>query len=79
AVRVRGRFLFRVPVKSLARILLSAALCGAAAFACTLLPIGNVMRLGVAVVAGAVVYALAIVLSGEGKAEFQAVLGKLKR
>lgn len=77
-VRVRKRFLFRVPVKSLARILASALLCGAAAYACTLLPVAGVARLALAVVAGAAVYAAAIVLSGEGKAELQAVLGKLK-
>lgn len=78
-VRVRRRFLFRVAPASLARILISALLCGAAAFGCTLLPVGNLVRLVLAVVAGVVVYAVCIVASGEGRAEMQAVLRKLKR
>ena len=78
-VRVRRRFLFRVAPASLARILISALLCGVAAFGCTLLPVGNLVRLVLAVVAGVVVYAVCIVASGEGRAEMQAVLRKLKR
>lgn len=78
-VRVRRRFLFRVAPASLARILISALLCGAAAFGCTLLPVGNLVRLVLAVAAGVVVYAVCIVASGEGRAEMQAVLRKLKR
>ena len=78
-VRVRRRFLFRIAPASLARILISALLCGAAAFGCTLLPVGNLVRLVLAVVAGVVVYAVCIVASGEGRAEMQAVLRKLKR
>lgn len=77
--RVRRRFLFRVAPASLARILISALLCGAAAFGCTLLPVGNLVRLVLAVAAGVVVYAVCIVASGEGRAEMQAVLRKLKR
>lgn len=78
-VRVRRRFLFLIAPASLARILISALLCGAAAFGCTLLPVGNLVRLVLAVVAGVVVYAVCIVASGEGRAEMQAVLRKLKR
>ena len=78
-VRVRRRFLFRVAPASLARILISALLCGAAAFGCTLLPVGNLVRLVLAVAAGVVVYAVCIVASGEGRAEMQAVLRKRKR
>ena len=78
-VRVRRRFLFRIAPASLARILISALLCGAAAFGCTLLPVGNLVRLVLAVAAGVVVYAVCIVASGEGRAEMQAVLRKLKR
>ena len=78
-VRVRRRFLFRVAPASLARILISALLCGAAAFGCTLLPVGNLVRLVLAVAAGVVVYAVCIVASGEGRAEMHAVLRKLKR
>lgn len=79
AIRVRKRFLFHVPAKRLVRILASAVLCGAAAFGCTLLPLGNLARLALAVLAGAGVYAAAIVLSGEGKAEFQAIVSKIRR
>ena len=79
AVRVRKRFLFRVPAKTLARILLSAALCFAAAFGCTLLPVGNLLRLVCAVIAGAAAYALCIIVSGEGKNEVQAILRRLRR
>ena len=78
-VRVRRRFLFLIAPASLARILISALLCGAAAFGCTLLPVGNLVRLVLAVAAGVVVYAVCIVASGEGRAEMQAVLRKLKR
>ena len=78
-VRVRCRFLFHVPAKSLARIIVSAVLCGAAAYACTLLPVSNLVRLICAVPAGAIVYAVCIVASGEGRAEMQAVLRRLKR
>ncbi len=79
AVRVRKRFIFRVPAKNLARILVCALLCGAAAFGCTLLPVSNLLRLVCAVAAGAAVYAIAIIASGEGRAEAQAVLKRLKR
>ena len=77
--RVRRRFLFRVAPASLARILVSALLCGAAAYGCTLLPVGNLLRLAVAVAAGAAVYAVCIIASGEGRDEVQAVLRRLKR
>ena len=78
-VRVRRRFLFHVAPACVARIVVSALLCGAAAYACTLLPVGNILRLALAVVAGVVVYAVCIVASGEGRAEMQMVLRKLKR
>ena len=78
-VRVRRRFLFRVPVKNLVRIVFSAVLCGAAACACTMLPVSNLLRLVCAVPAGAVTYAACIVLSGEGRGEMQAILHKLRR
>lgn len=78
-VRVRRRFLFHVPVKNLARIIISAVLCGAAAYGCTLLPVSNLVRLICAVPAGAVTYAVCIVASGEGRAEMQAVLQRIQR
>lgn len=78
-VRVRKRFLFRVPAVTLARIIGSALLCGAAAYGCTQLPAGNLTRLALAVIAGAAVYAVCIIVSGEGKAEFQAIKTRLSR
>ena len=64
---------------NLGAVIRSALLCGAAAFACTLLPVGNLIRLGAAVVVGAGVYAVCIIVSGEGREEVQAVLRRLKR
>ena len=61
------------------RIVISAVLCGAAAYACTLLPLGNILRLALACVVGAAVYAVCIIVSGEGKEEMQAVLRRFKR
>lgn len=78
-LRVRRRFLFRVPAKNLVRIVGSAALCGAAASACMLLPVGSLLQLVCAVPAGAATYAACIVLSGEGRGEMQAILHKLRR
>lgn len=78
-VRVRRRFLFHVAPACVARIVFSALLCGAAAYGCTLLPLGNILRLALAVIAGMIVYAVCIVASGEGRAEMQMVLRKLKR
>lgn len=78
-VRVRKRFLFHIAPGRLARILISAALCGAAAYGCTLLPAGNLVRLVCGVAAGGAVYAAAIVLSGEARPEFDAIVAKLRR
>lgn len=78
-LRVRHRFLFYVPAKHLVRILVSTALCGAAAYGATLLPVGNLARLGCAVVAGGGVYAVAIVTCGEARAEFDAIVAKLRK
>ena len=77
--RVRRRFLFYMPAKTLARIIGSAALCGLAAYGCTLLPLGNLLRLVGAVPACAVTYAVCIIASGEGRSEMQAILHKLRR
>ena len=79
ALRVRRRFLFRIPAKCLARILVCGLLCGAVAFGCTLLPVSNVLRLACAVLAGGAVYALTIVISGEARAEFDAIRQKVLR
>lgn len=79
SVRVRRRFLFHVPAKSLVRIVICSLLCGAAAFACTLVPAGNLVRLVLAVCAGGLTYAVTIVVSGEGKTEFAAICSKIRR
>ena len=71
--------LFRVATDQSGAHHRSALLCGAVAFACTLLPVGNLIRLGAAVVVGAGVYAVCIIVSGEGREEVQAVLRRLKR
>ena len=78
-VRVRSRFLFRVPTLSVVRIIVSAALCGATAYGCTLLPLGNLLRLALACVVGAAVYAVCIIASGEGREEVQAVLRRIRK
>ena len=78
-VRVRRRFLFHVPAKNLARIIISAVLCGAAAYGCTLLQVSNLVRLICAVPAGAITYAVCIVASGESRAEMQAVLRRIQK
>lgn len=79
AVRVRKYFMFRVPLGSLVRILAAAALCGAAAFGCTLLPVSNFMRLALAIVAGAAVYALCLIVSGEAREELSGLARRLRR
>ncbi len=78
ALRVRKRFIFHVPLKSLVKILISALLCGLAAFFCTRLPVSNISRLALAVVAGALVYALTIAASGEGRNELNSLINKIK-
>lgn len=77
-IRVRHRFLFHIPTKNLLRIIVSAILCGVSAYACTLLPIKNLFRLLTAIAVGAVVYGAAILLSGEGKTEWEAFLRKIR-
>ncbi|MDO5141593.1 MAG: polysaccharide biosynthesis C-terminal domain-containing protein [Eubacteriales bacterium] len=78
-VRVRRRFLFRVAPLTLLRIVCAALLCGAAAYGCTLLPLPDLLRLALAVVTGVIVYAVCIVVSGEGRAEMQAIRARLHR
>ena len=48
SIRVRRYFMWHVSMKSFLRIFISAALCGVVAFACTLLPMGNLFRLIIA-------------------------------
>lgn len=77
--RVRRRFVFHVPPARLMRILVCALLCGAAAYGCTLLPLGELARLACAVVAGGAVYAVCIVACGEARPEFHAICEKIRR
>ena len=79
AFRVRKYFMWRVPLGSFVRILVSAALCGAAAFACTRLPVGNFLRLALAIAVGACVYAACLVASGEAREELKSLLKKRKQ
>jgi len=77
-IRVRRRFLFHIPTKSVIRILGSAILCGFSAYICTLLPVGNFIRLLTGIAVGAIVYGAAILISGEGKAEWEMILRKVR-
>ncbi len=79
SIRVRKYFMWRVPLGSFIRILVSAILCGAAAYFCTLLQVHELLRLVFAIVAGGAVYTFCIVASGEAKEEVQWILAKLKR
>ena len=79
AGRVRRYFMWRVPLGSFVRIFGSAALCGAVAFGCTLLPCGNLLRLILAICLGGLTYVVCIVASGEAREEAALLLKKLKR
>ena len=79
SIRVRKYFMWRVPMGSFIRILVSAILCGLAAYFCTLLPIGELLRLVLAIVAGGFAYTVCIIVSGEGKEEIKMIIAKIKR
>lgn len=49
------------------------------AFACTLLPMGNLFRLIIAIAAGGLTYLVCIVLSGEAREEMTMLVKKLHR
>lgn len=72
---VRGRKHIRLllPRKMLFSLVLSSALCGAAAYLCTFAPFGSLVDILLGVLAGAAVYALALALSGEIKDELSAL------
>lgn len=78
-LRVRKRFVFHIAPKTLARILISAALCGAFAYGATLLPVGNLMRLLLGVLCGALAYVISIVCTGEARAELSMIVQKIRR
>ena len=79
SIRVRRYFMWHVSMKSFLRIFISAALCGVVAFACTLLPMGNLFRLIIAIAAGGLTYRVCIVLSGEAREEMTMLVKKLHR
>lgn len=79
AWRVRRYFMWHIPLISFIRIFLSAALCGAVAFACTQLPMSQLLRLILAIPAGGLTYGLCLVLSGEAREEISMLLKKLHR
>lgn len=77
--RVHHRFVFHVPLKRLLRIAGCSLLCGIAAYGCTLLPIRTIAQLILAVIVGAVTYAVSIVASGEARPEFDALCQKVRK
>lgn len=79
SIRVRKYFMWRVPLGSFIRILVSAVLCGLAAYSCTFLPIGEFLKLILSIVAGGFVYTVCIIASGEGKEEVKMILAKIKK
>lgn len=80
AFRVRKYFMWRVPLGSFVRILVSAALCGAAALSCCLfLPCGELVRLVCGIAAGGAVYAVCLIASGEAREELGWFVRKLRR
>lgn len=78
-VRARKYLMWHVPLGSVLRIAGAAILCGGAAYACTLLPLSDLLRLAVAVPAGGAVYVLCILLSGEAREEIAMVRRRLRR
>ena len=71
--------MWKVPMLTFIRIFGSAALCGAAAYACTLLPLSNLLRLALAIAAGGAVYVLCLLISGEAREEAAQLTKKLRR
>ena len=78
-IRARKYLMWHVPMKTVVRIAGSAALCGGAAYACTLLPLSDLFRLVLAVAVGGAVYVICILVSGEAKEEIAAVKQRLRR
>ena len=77
SARVRRYFMWHVSMASFLRILVSAALCGAVAYGCTLLPLNNLLRLLIAIPAGGLTYLVCVVASGEAREEVSLFLKKL--
>lgn len=79
SVRVRRYFMWHVSMRCFLSILISAAMCGAVAYGCTLLPVSNLLRLILAIPAGGLTYLICIVLSGEAREEVSFFINKLRR
>ena len=79
SIRVRKYFMWRVPMGSFLRILVSSILCGVSAYFCTFLPIGEFLRLVLSIVIGGFVYTFCIIISGEAKEEVRLILVKIKK
>lgn len=78
-LRVKKRFIFHVPMKRLANIIISAVLCLAAAYAVSLLNISSIVRLLLSIVAGGAAYVTSISISGEINNEINFILSKIRR
>lgn len=78
---VRGQRVLRwkFPLKSLIRILISAAVCGIGAYLVTLLPIGTVAKLLLAVIVGASAYAVMLIVLREADNELAMIKSLLKK
>ncbi len=79
SIRVRKYFMWRVPMGSFLRILVSSILCGVSAYFFTFLPVSEFLRLVLSIVVGGFVYAFCIIISGEAKEEVRLILAKIKK
>lgn len=76
---VAGRkFVYKLSFKTTAKITVSALLCMAAAQLVLMLPAPKIVTLILAMAAGAAVYAITLILSGEVKEELNSILGFFK-
>lgn len=78
-IRVRRYFMWQVAPRTFLSILISAVLCGAVAFGCTLLPVSNLLRLALAIILGGLTYLVCIIGSGEAREEVTLLMKKLHR
>ncbi len=75
--RAKKIFLFKVPTKTVLKILISAILCGVCAYFVTLLPIHNILSLMLAIITGGIIYTLSLALTGEIDDEINYIKNKL--
>ena len=71
--------MWQVAPRTFVSILISSALCGAAAFGCTLLPVNDLVRLTLAIALGGLTYLICIIGSGEAREEAALIIKKLHR